>query len=648
MKPTLSDLPGDVLVIVIKHLDAARDLRALALMNRRLSRLISNEGWRIFVRNRFNSLSIPVPSTSGGLSWRQLADSLTWQSRCWDRRALQFQSLRPDAPSQRSNSRRSGSFQPIVQAHFDLDTQEEMVLWGAGEEIVARYRQRARPDDPGWVKWARSGGAEMGYVAGRDDVTAMSILKDGTAYNGDRAFLTGRDNGELTLLSAELDRFGQTLVRFDTGSSGDPELGTALNPWPERNGIGSVDIVPVNSESLIAAATKSAVLVYKVPSDDATDVSPLARYGLTDLPAARDINFDQATLCHATWMGQGDTLALALKGSSQPLQYISITPSGWSLHAASKNARLESSYGIEYGNICPHSLQPVKPESSSKGGTSLLLSAWRDGTCRLQDLRTPSAFDMVYQDDVDPTAMMEVLMTYGTERFVGGGMDGGSIRIFDFRWNKGYYHTLGLPCADKVPHPTPGQPLLKDPANFSSDRAFTGSRCDHVLGKACRWHGLSRHAYNRPNARFLLARAIQKTQILHDEIAIWSLSRASDVSPNFYIGTSGGIVEANLEPFGNERVGDPNFGFDGWRDSTAVGVGYSSKALDPRFMETGDGRLGGREDRSYTLPPLWAVKTEFGSEGRNYQQDPHQRLDDQFNVITGQWRTSNSGTGAGR
>jgi hypothetical protein len=238
---------------------------------------------------------------------------------------------------------------------------------------------------------------------------------------------------------------------------------------------------------------------------------------------------------------------------------------------------------------------------------------------RLQDLRTPSPFDAIYEDNIDPWADMESLLVYGTERFVGGGMNGATIKIFDFRWTKGYYHTSGLLCRDKRPYPKPVQPFLKEPGVSSY-----GQRCNHALGTACQWHGLSRDIYYRPNASFFLSKDVPSQATP----AVWSLSKPSDHSPNFYIGISGGILEANLTEGGIKY--DPNFGFEDWEETMPPG-GYKSRGLRHSVMETGDGLLVQSNDRAVDLPPILrrrSVGAARTGKGRGRQVDTHYRLDD--------------------
>lgn len=682
MGPTLIDLPDDILLLVLTNLGSARDFRALTLSCRRLRCFIDEDGWRVFVRSRFPSLDIPPPSKNLQ-GWKKTAESLTWQSRCWDKRSLQFQALLPcEQPGRASRLRqqRGGLFQPVIDAHFDPATHEELVIWGAGEDIVARYRQRKVEGREANAIFLRSEGRHQGFTAGYDDVRALTIIKDEFRYGNHKSFLTGRDNGDLSLLSAEPGDFGRRLVEFrpwSAASGGGPGDGEA---HVQQDTINSLDVLYTSQQTLIAAATKSNIFFYDLPDDDSTTVSPKTVYDLKE----DGFQASASQLCRATWMGD-DLVALALKGCKEPLRYMAMTPTGWTCHTAVKNPDLEKRFDIGYGNICPNSLQPVRPPGgANKGPTNLLLSAWRDGTVRLQDLRTPSFYDTVYQDNVDPWADMESLMTYGSERFVGGGMNGAAIKIFDFRWPKTYYHTEGLGCMDRDPFSEPSQPFLKRPSRAATTWGCRSwgpgrhrtprSRCDPVLGFRCRWHNLSRHIYYRPNASFFLSNSLPRK---YSGGGIWSLAKGSDMSPNFYIGISGGIIEACLEPSSSSssssasssssvinistvasspssslsletEVTDPNFGFPSWRSCSrgeeSIAVGYETLPLGAAMMETGDGFAFRQNDRAIRFPRMWTPQSQEqaqsevqieleGGERFDSRLGRHHRLDRRYQLV---------------
>ncbi|KAK1827694.1 putative f-box domain-protein [Podospora conica] len=400
--------------------------------------------------------------------------------------------------------------------------------------------------------------------------------------------------------------------------------------------VGSLDV----RAGRVAVAARTEVVVFEVPvegdGEEEVEVRPSLVYDLGEkMVGGSRRGLQRPQVCRATWMSDG-MMALALKSVDDPLRYLEVTPTGWTHYTAVKNPRLEKEFGIEYGNLCPSSLTPVQPLASSRGGTSLLLSAWRDGSIRLQDLRTPSPVDMVYEDNIDPWSDMETLMTYGTERFIGGGMDGATIKIFDFRWSKGYQHTMALPCSGAEPLPRPPQPFIVRPTTVGERRQpieTCGKRCDHVRGTYCLWHGLSRDIYYRPNASFFLSSNLPAPQ--NRGSGVWALAKGSDVSPNFYIGIAGGVIEAALDPSGEGESThtDPHFGFSDWRDRDAVGAGYRSVPLGVSMMETGDGMLQTRNDRAVFLPPLLGADSYFTdsySAVRDVESEKRFRLDPRF------------------
>jgi hypothetical protein len=223
-------------------------------------------------------------------------------------------------------------------------------------------------------------------------------------------------------------------------------------------------------------------------------------------------------------------------------------------------------------------------------------------------------------------------MSYGTERFIAGGGGGLTIQVFDFRWTKDYYHTSALPCLDRSPFPRPHQPFLKEIE--TKHRA----RCDHVRNLPCTWHGLSNSLYYRPNAKYFLSESLRSFRTT----TVWSLARASDITPNFYVGISGGVIEANLEqtpasyPAPAEAgtttttttVVDPHFGFPDWRASAPHESSYKTKALVPALMETGDGYSFKGNDRSILLPGLVQYQgPREGETGKQRALARHHRLD---------------------
>lgn len=381
MAPRLAELPDDILFLVFANLESARELWALALSCHKLRHLVSSDGWRIFVRNRFPTLNVPAPAT-GSHTWQQLAESMTWQSRCWDKRSLQFQVLlprRPDPTHGRQGWRQRdhvASFMSVVDAHLDLATRQELVVWGAGEDIVARYRERQGPGKVSKTSWQKLEGGKLGLSGGYDDVKTIKIVKHG---NG-RAIVAGRHNGVLSFLSAEPDRFGEHIAQFISAT----DSGINTRQLSEPGTINALDVVNSSKGTLVAAASKTDLRIYDLPGDDFVEIPPSASYDLKE----RDLMPSSARLGGAKWMGDGESIALALVGCKDPLRYLALTPTGWSHHAVGKSRRMEEEFNIGSDRtISPNSLEPVYLHSGAKRGTSLLLSSWKDGTIRYVDTR---------------------------------------------------------------------------------------------------------------------------------------------------------------------------------------------------------------------------------------------------------------------
>nr|CAE85567.1 hypothetical protein [Neurospora crassa] len=725
----LADLPHEILLLILSSLPTASDIAHLGLTCRRLRQLVTSEGWRAFVIARFPSLvqSIPVPAPSsssssssllllggqrgggqhgggqqkgsgngqqngsgsgggggggggGRYGWQDVAESLTWQSRCWDKRAVGFCAIYPASDfgggtaggghgqrgggggGQGQGQQRGNMFQSVVDAHFDFATGRELLVWGAGEDLVARRRdwgggQQKSKSAPKF-SWFKASGHEEGFRKGYDDVRALHVVKgdvplcgggrgkgsggvkkdgggeeDGNGRGYGRAVVVGRDNGDLALVEAEGERFGKRIVKFKPheGEEGERLVQDTIN---------SVDVLydTPGGRRLVAAATKKAVGVYALPDGEEEigedeEVSPVVVYDLQ----RSVLDSSTAQLCSAKWMGgQGNVMALALKGCSERLQYLSITESGWTHHTTAKSIIRSGGVGglsIPDADICANSLSPVyaNPHEQKSGGTTLLLSGWKDGTCRLQDLRTSSPYDAVYQDNIQPWDHVEAILTYGTERFVAGaGNSGATIKIFDFRWPKPYSYTSALPCLGRQPFPKPHQPFSKAPNAFATGRA----RCDHLVGLECHWHSLSKHLYYRPNATIFLPRGVpgheHDRSNQHGFTRTWSLAKASDSAPNFYLGVSGGVIEANLQPTPSGPSKpveiDPIYGYNypyftgplpvthstfsphSSRNQPQINQGvaeaYTAVPIKYSLMETGDGLSVEANDRSIRMPRM--------------------------------------------
>ncbi|KAH7020934.1 uncharacterized protein B0I36DRAFT_252663 [Microdochium trichocladiopsis] len=587
----LESLPADILLIILSHLDTAQSVARLGLTCRVLHNVVVTVGWRTFARSCFPSLDLPEVSSDAG--WRELARTLTSQSRDWDRRAFVFDNFVRTTPqhSQRRGGRRGGGrggaafvaaqtipCHMVVAAHETRDGRRnsETVIWGAGEDLVARTRSH-RGTAEQEETWHLSEGARHGYTAGKDDVTSLSVVEDSSRASAGKgiAAVVGRASGELALLSLDKDSFAQPVLHFRPS----PEHGTKL----EQREIQALDTS--RHGGLLASATKDTIMLYsynsheeqvnsKAPSSDAVEETP--SIGPNDFMILRDQEGSRPfqVMRDVKFVGH-DLLAVGLTSSLDPLRYITIRPSGLDMEAATKLTGGYIKDESESGTV--RAILPVGSNTMAGGHESTILSAWDDGTIRLQDLRTRQPFDRIYQDHFEPTTPASSLISFGFERFVAGSARASVLKIFDFRWSGGYQYTNALPCSDDPPYPESRSPTMTA-APYQPDL----DRCDHLTGSRCCWHALSSHAFYRPNINVYLN--------VRRESPIHTLAKASDTSPTLYAGLSATLVEMNLKKDDGVHFPDQPGGSAG-PPLPKSGPLHPASRVGAGIIETGDGSV---------------------------------------------------------
>ncbi|KND90582.1 hypothetical protein TOPH_04788 [Tolypocladium ophioglossoides CBS 100239] len=529
---SLGSLPDHLLLDVVEYLDTARDVSHLGSSSRRTHNLIHHDGWKTFVRTRFPSLAVPSSDSTG---WGPVADRLTYLDRCWERRAFIFNYFQEAAQKrergyrhgQRPRHGQSVRFQSVVDAQLVSSTQHEMLACGAGEDLFVRWRA-TDGTCPG--TWRSLLGRETGYAAGTGDVTAVSAIERDSRPE----VIVGRANGDVQLLSAaDDDSFGQPVKRLLPLDHGE------VNP---RSSPGQLAVTWTEWQpqaQMIARCRSSLLALYNLSSEDEAELKPMVYYNASKDERGGDASL---VLC-AKFMGS-DTIACGIGGSSEPLRWGKIRPTGLELSPATyySDGQAYSAFTAPRGTV-----RAIEPIGGAKN-EHLLLSAWDDGSYRLLDMRTPSSHDAVYRDRFQPYHAGSSLLVYGTERFVAGGNREPVLRLFDFRCPKPYFHFSALPCSDRSPapeHPEVAQmrshgrqrnrstlPAQQPPSAAPSDR------CDLAGAGLCSWHAQSRQPSWRPDATMYLS--------ADNRGPVFSLAKASDLSGSLYCGLRGEVAEATL------------------------------------------------------------------------------------------------------
>lgn len=617
----LDTLPIALLRIIFRNLDTAQSFGRLAQTSKSLKQIVEHHGWNVFVRAHFDSRNLPPGN------WKTVARRLSWQNRAWERRALILSSLvSPKKLAQQSNRGRGGrggrggrqgrpaqTFPPSVildaSSHTQGRAEHELLAWGIGEDVVLRWRE-LHHSVPKKEKWTNVQGEMAGFKAGQDDVSALALLKDPETKQA-QMMLVGRASGYLQLLSTHQKDMGRTIAWLQPGPTD--------NPTTEQ---GEVQHIDANmSQYSAAVATKDSLFFYPLleqwpnPKDLSLDengnpaefvIHPAESLSVKNMQES--VPFQQIRqVCNI----QNGDVALALSGTTQPLRYLTRTPSGTVITNSAKvqaSSRCSQSYIYnDHQTQTSRCILALDASFLPGGSAYTTLSSYDDGTIRLQDLRTPSAIDTIYQDHFELTTPIGPLLADGTQRFIAGSARTSVLKIFDYRWTKSYHYTDAVPCSKNPLGPTP-KPLTWLAPPSVPHRA----RCCFMTGQFCTRHVLARTDFYRPNCNIYLP------NIYQDASPVYTLARASPMSPNIYAGLSGELVTMSLR---NQVAAEKETQFMQRRTKKTL-VGYTYHESLTSLVETGDGIALNDISESQRVPAV-----------RKHGRDPAQVAAQEFNRL---------------
>lgn len=548
MEPaSLTNISNDLLVNIVDYLDTARDVAHLGAASRRTNHLIRHTGWKSFVQASFPSLR--VPSNESTL-WDSVADRLTYLDRCWDKRGLQFSlfrearlpaqknkgGVRAHAHYSRQNRGQSVEYQGVVDARL-LSSGYEVVAAGCGEALQVRWSFDGDQQDE---IWAYISGSVFGYAPGPGDVTAVKIIERGDAAE----IVVGRANGDVQVVCPSLEQRSGVTSGVQSHftiplEQSDASHASAFFKSPGRLAVKCIDW---HADRQLLVTGRSSILSLYDLSLAADDDDPYPRHVLSQDISASDQG--ETPFIQDVKFLSKDTIAVALGGCSEPILVGTIGQDSISLSPAASNGDMvDNEQQPHQQRLNGSSAAPAKRKTSVLGiepvgnGTSrnLLLSSWHDGTFRLADVRTPSAYDAIYQDSFQPYHSGGPLLVYGTERFVTTNNWAPNLRFFDFRYPKPYLHSSALPCSPMLPDP---------PVKYSNSRSSANGsqvvfdKCVPEDSTKCAWHSSMQQHHWRPDATVWLGdRSFDR---------VFSLAKAADTSDKFYCGFRGAIIEAKL------------------------------------------------------------------------------------------------------
>ncbi|CEJ91067.1 hypothetical protein VHEMI06806 [[Torrubiella] hemipterigena] len=526
VRSSLITLPDELLHDVVGRLDSARDVAAFQGVCRRTDYLTRHNGWKSFAQAKFPSLKIPA---SAQLTYSNVADRLTYLDRCWAKRAFFINSYEEELSHHRHGLppgrrfQQSVSFYPCLDAGLLSSSMEELLVVGAGEDVLSRRRPNLGTAP---VPWMKLRGAVDGYMSGSGDVTAVSVVDEARGPG----VAIGRADGSLRLQSIHATGFKGNHVDLL------PELACEQEPasMPPVTSLGHLAVTWTayqQQSALLASCQGARLRLYDLSSLKAStrSIAPSQTFDFTNaestaLPLLRSCKF----------LGS-DTIACALGSATDPLQWGQIRPDGIEMFPAVPNMTTLSAafekLDVDINNwsqrLTVRAIEPVH----GLGGPNIVLSAWDNGSINLHDLRTASPYDAVYRDRFQPYQSSSALLAFGAEHFVAGDNRYMELRVIEFRNpTKSYQHTDGLSCSSEPPFPPP----LYGHVGLEKGAAKHNT-CSSSNDESCVWHRESRRPTWQPDV------TINMGNSKYDRC--FSLAKSSDVTGTFYAGFCGAVME---------------------------------------------------------------------------------------------------------
>jgi WD40 repeat protein len=529
----LNALPNELLSLIANHLDRPKDILNIALSSRRLHEFVKLDGWKAFLRGRLGLVDLDSDA-------KNAVHGLTTIYRNWDRKAFMARYLESSQQVTSLNSwerkqwrgpqaqGQTMGYQPSIDSYEELDgnwtDRREALAWSVGTQVVLRIKETGmkaattllehqamgeeadRTCDSDHFKHANSWYTYKipQSVEGRDDVTALKLLRPPQKMENFEHIIIGTASGQLSMLDSNL-KLHETIVKsYETG---------------ERP-ISSLSVSSSNDPLLAATLGTTSLTLYPIDRDhqSGTFTTPLSEISPI-IPGSRS---GRIWSCNFI---SNDTVALGLGPSYEPIQVYEVTPTGYSSEPLRK-FNLDSKYWA--GNVanrrmqCSGSVYPIVPipndAETGSAANRLFLSGGYDGIVRLHDMRSDRNFETLFWDVTNDSSIYS-LACQGSQRFVVGSSMHSMLKVFDLRFSGPHaYHS--------IPNPTKPQPRCYDYTyNAIVDRAG--------LDSSARSGGWNVYL----NPRNGIHQQANRRRI--EDSPVYSLSIPSARSPNLYAGLEG-------------------------------------------------------------------------------------------------------------
>lgn len=402
----LERLPTELLALIVSYFETARTLLHLSITCKKLHGFIENDGFRVFVQNRFPSIQIPP-------YWKDATHAMTTLSRNWDRRAFVARYLAPGPGNTRAHPRHNRDvgirtlppgiqtmgYRPVIDSYEEWtgnawSSRKQILAWGAGPSLFLRLKRIKDSTNPTsrhassqeqnqsildqhyhestWTELKDSRFTQM-----KDDITSVNLLRSRQKPKDDHEYVViGRANGVLNLVSVSTTDFHKVnLTEFET----------------KNRAVKSATISEPLDPLLAVCLSDSSLALYRVqtnkgytePCDETTTIA-----------AGKPVK---------TWSARflrHNRLAIGLGPSEEPVQVYDVRPDGLSKDpirrfSIEKAGRETTELGNLKGVLTSvYPIVPVAPSSSAGGAEGdIFLSGGHDGSVRYLYMELKINFD---------------------------------------------------------------------------------------------------------------------------------------------------------------------------------------------------------------------------------------------------------------
>lgn len=564
----LNTLPNELLSLVTNHLEHPRDVLNLSLTSRRLNDFAKLDGWKAFLRGRFGISDRDSDA-------RNTVHGLTTLYRNWNRKGFLARYQEPGLNTTSLNTwerkrwrgpqGQTMGYRPSIDSYEEMlghwADRKEVLAWSAGTHLVMRVKETGfkarnvwedkREDDEfdnykhlnSWYTYQIPESQE-----GRDDITALKILRPHQKHQTSECVAFGTASGDLTMLEVDLEAKTTKSQYYST----------------QLREVGALSMSPGSDPFIVATLGDTSLALYSssldLPSEQ--EQQPLSEV----IPSVSGARGGRLWSCNFI---SSDRVAVGSGPTYEPIQIFEITPSGFTpepLRKFSLDAKMWG--GVRHTPVSNTSVYPVVPVSSNSqagsGAGNIFLSGGYDGIIRLHDMRSPHAFETMFWDVTNDSSIYS-LATQGLEHVVAGTSMHSMLKVFDLRFSNSHaYHSISLSTVQSVKRTMrtgdyAGNKIVSEAVNHRGLSPISGG-----------WNVFlhPRNQVRHRTPQFRMPRS--------EDSPVYSLSIPSQTSSSVYTGVEGAVLGLEFLSVVDKHP-DPLFasGIERFPDSNSIDIKQS-------------------------------------------------------------------------